>query len=1338
MKYNIPSSLGELNEETYVNKLIKYIDGNNELQKNINNCLKKQLNNEKDIITKVFKSEFAVNSYDIDMISVIIRYLKESYTTKLSNLYYKAEKDQFFSSLLSKNELNQKGKKKVGNKIYEEGEDKNEEQNDISIKLIEKTREIYLSELNIINNDDEEEREENVKEKEEKKENEKKKNEIIEKPGMNEINIILGMKLPGIKPIISSLIKKFKNEIARIYKKNENSLRDFLPEKIIESQKKVYKKKLKMCNDSMFVQLNKNEQLSKITNDDLEKNEFFDLFLEDFYTLFIDKNLNKKKDIIKDKKIEKEINIINKIDYSSIKRFLKLILKKRMESYEIFKEDNPIRIAATSINWVESYELDIANILEMFSQLNNIIDNLYEQIEEIINKNKIIYEISKRSKEYKSIVNIPLFYGMESILKVTTKEKIYIDLFNNKNILKLIDINKEILQLALKMEANYDLYSKEVYSLQEIILILECLNLNKKLTLENIKKIVSFFSNETDYINQDNENDLIESFKSLYKNLVSLIGNDKSFNKIMSIIFKNEFIKITKDNFRKELLEIIMKKDEFIYNNYQIFKYILYVDNNPAGIINNKKIILEKQSMLFKVINNCEKPFLEETIINIFEYKILNYFNMITQIDFDEEPQNRINFAQYYQSLNNNKNETLIIFDLSLKILKECIEYLDYFENNGFDKPEENKNHNLYKLYCISYIKIYLSKLVYFLHEKEQYISDIRCIIDVIKGGNENNKFRKVIKIYIFKLFYNLTGKNIENMTATYNFQKKGIDFANILTEQENENKYIREIICEEKSPIKEIYKDFPLLKYFTYTEYRTRKDFINALGAEEKYKKEYPLLFEYLKEEKMNSNVNKLIYLPSFNELNNYMIENYSYNISREEAKLNILNQEPIFKEPGFNAKFKNFLNSWNKIKKMAVKYKDYPKMEIKNLNDEDKLIYFLDDVNEQGFGMYLAAAYQNFINWQNGFLQHIINNAEKDKYKCYLENMKKRIPIHEANSNQIVRLINCFEGVYEDFDDLLNSFSRRKIFNKNGTIDYSKYNVFEYDISLIEEELAYYILPGKCLFEEEINYFVTFWGEGFNGGKSNILKTFSKIYKQSNLEDNEKNFIIEYIRRHQNKNDFKQFFISIQLIIFYLINNIKKNYQNLTISNILEDVPGYLNLDNNFKNFFKEEQANEIKLDKTLSVFFFFEHFCFNDLCETLQKEYKEVIEEELKDKIREKLCDDKNYKGDIPILELAAAVRRFISRYLVGKKQKTDIDPKSMILPQLKRIDLWDNNIENLGNLISNLIEEFEINVGQSLSFYEIIKEEDEKEINIEEEEEENDEDNDNKRKRKKFKN
>jgi hypothetical protein len=167
----------------------------------IKNCLKKQLNSEENIISKIFKTELSISPIDIDIISVVKKNLVESYLTKLTALYYKADQDQFFSTLLSLNELNSKNDD--NNKIFEE--------------IINKTKEKYLDQLEMLNSD-----EPNDDENENK--NEKKKFEIIEKPGMNEINIIFGLKLPGVKPIISSVVKKFKNHTNK-YRKNEDSLR---------------------------------------------------------------------------------------------------------------------------------------------------------------------------------------------------------------------------------------------------------------------------------------------------------------------------------------------------------------------------------------------------------------------------------------------------------------------------------------------------------------------------------------------------------------------------------------------------------------------------------------------------------------------------------------------------------------------------------------------------------------------------------------------------------------------------------------------------------------------------------------------------------------------------------------------------------------------------------------------------------------------------------------------------------------------------------------------------------------------------------------------------------
>ena len=50
-------------------------------------------------------------------------------------------------------------------------------------------------------------------------------------------------------------------------------------------------------------------------------------------------------------------------------------------------------------------------------------------------------------------------------------------------------------------------------------------------------------------------------------------------------------------------------------------------------------------------------------------------------------------------------------------------------------------------------------------------------------------------------------------MLITYNFPKKGIGFTDLLIKNGNENKYIKEIIIEEKSPTEEIYKNLQYSK---------------------------------------------------------------------------------------------------------------------------------------------------------------------------------------------------------------------------------------------------------------------------------------------------------------------------------------------------------------------------------------------------------------------------------------------------------------------------------------------------------------------------------------------
>lgn len=138
--------------------------------------------------------------------------------------------------------------------------------------------------------------------------------------------------------------------------------------------------------------------------------------------------------------------------------------------------------------------------------------------------------------------------------------------------------------------------------------------------------------------------------------------------------------------------------------------------------------------------------------------------------------------------------------------------------------------------------------------------------------------------------------------------------------------------------------------------------------------------------------------------------------------------------------------------------------------------------------------------------------------------------------------------------------------------------------------------------------------------------------------------------------KYDFKDFFASMQMLIFYLTeNDVMK--EDKTINKVIKNAPGYLKLFDNFVSFFNNE-GKKFTLNKIMYLFYFFKHLCSNNLAETLQKEYRAPIPKDIKEKIIEKFIKKSDPKDLISIKKLGNAVRRLISRYLAGKIETTDI--------------------------------------------------------------------------------
>jgi hypothetical protein len=549
--------------------------------------------------------------------------------------------------------------------------------------------------------------------------------------------------------------------------------------------------------------------------------------------------------------------------------------------------------------------------------------------------------------------------------------------------------------------------------------------------------------------------------------------------------------------------------------------------------------------------------------------------------------------------------------------------------------------------------------------------------------------------------FENIIQSSIKNYPEFYEKYIKFNKECNTLKEED-----IKVITKEIFSPLINIYPEdeYPLLKYFMYTEYKM--NFIKAFEQEEDYMEKYPLLYKYInyknqsKKDKKENGIECLKHLPEFNRYINSLLETYSYRITRDEAK-----HIKIREVEGMNRdNLKKFLKCWKDIYKYATEYKN-EKMEPKELTEEDKLYYFLNDNKEIGYGMYIAAAYQSFITWQNSFLQSIIDSEKlNENLNYYIENMLKKVQVQEANSKQILSIDNIFpNSEYNDFEDLVYTFTKRDIYSKDK-INYQRYNKFIFNFEKIEEELGKLILPEKCLFENEDKLnFLIFWGESY----SDAIEKFYKKYPQIDLNEEEKKKIDkEFKRIYQNENnyDFKKFFGSMQLFIFFLSNNNFINEKDLNI--IIKERPPYLKLYEKFIDFFSKI---DFKINKYINIFFYTEHLYFNKMKNNIPNEYKFAIDDQIIKDIKEQL-EKKEEVGELSWKDLAGAVRRFISRYLIGYKQIKD-----KLEFHLVKIDLWKQelrNLDNLNQLIMEKIKRFNLTVEQTFSFYELIENKDEK--------------------------
>ena len=526
--------------------------------------------------------------------------------------------------------------------------------------------------------------------------------------------------------------------------------------------------------------------------------------------------------------------------------------------------------------------------------------------------------------------------------------------------------------------------------------------------------------------------------------------------------------------------------------------------------------------------------------------------------------------------------------------------------------------------------------------------------------------------------------------------------------------------------------KDYPFYKYFTMTNYPDKKLFINELKKVDNYERKYPLLANYLKEENPEKFLIK--YLPEFNEFCNFMIDYYSYKISRDEAERRKIKDEEIYRnDEKFQQKFKSFTKKWKKLKPYSIKYGCRDEMPPIDLNDNQPVAYFLNDNGDIGKGMYIAAAYQNFIEWQNNFLDSLIEPSRQSGIlHHFVKNMEQTIDVQKAKKNEALN----FDTVNKNFTEYIYENCKRNIFRKDNTINYMNYKQFVYDFDSIEKYLGELILPGKVKFNNhEKLKFVTYTFEGFRGNKSSVLTDFEEKYKQVPLNLETKQIIYDIIKEKYNEQneELSNILFSLQLLMYYITQ--ERQNEKDEIKTIIGDLPEYVTLSKECIDFLQHPRL-KIKFEDLSAVYSFFEFLCFKPIINNLQDYYKKKIDEkdEKGENVQKKilrLFKEKKFKL-ITEKNLASACRKFISRYLVSTRKDTDYNEKMDLSSNLARYEFWPKKVveddDKFNNEIS-ILKTIGLTTGQCYELYNLMGGDETDELNgikIKEEKEEEVED------------
>ena len=428
------------------------------------------------------------------------------------------------------------------------------------------------------------------------------------------------------------------------------------------------------------------------------------------------------------------------------------------DGFNLFTDDgdNDDGFSLLNMNKVESKKGISEKVVKEAEKEDN---NLISESEKI----ELLKEIKQMSYDFYYIYQINNSYGddiyEENILFFQKFNTFFWDTFKNIHKYEILPekgFYEDILILMKKIflsSVGINYFKKEnndrviflIYEFYEILEIYKRYHLIKKFQVNNIiERILECKERDNDEITNT------EALEHLLTEIEENLKGKNLFNLCTNILLIHEKINNDNEQFNKKITDYIIRNDnkhllnegipliDKIFNKEIISRINLEeeIDNNITSFYNFSLKEIDKKCN--------ESKDLEELLLFYFESKL-------TKIIFTR---NKKNFV-----------EKKIYLNESMKnYLRQCLNFLEKESRNEINQ----ENAKISVLFCIAFVKCFLSNYINYLRRKNQDLGNVDDINNKIITGYGNNTFRTSIKLYILKLFYNILGNYKEFIQFGY------------------------------------------------------------------------------------------------------------------------------------------------------------------------------------------------------------------------------------------------------------------------------------------------------------------------------------------------------------------------------------------------------------------------------------------------------------------------------------------------------------------------------------------------------------------------------------------